>query len=309
MDQQTQLVTEFLRDERKKDRKSVYFKYSVIAALGLSYLAIALVGVMPQKTSPDKPYAALVRLNGEILPGKDGGAHAINPLLARAFADEDAKGVVVVINSPGGTPVQSALIHDQIKLLKEKHNKPVVVVGEDMLTSGAYMVAVAADHIVVNRSTVVGSIGVISRGFGFTRVMEKLGVERRVLTAGESKNMLDPFTPQTAKEKEKQGELLKAIHTHFKEVVTTGRGDRLNLSTDGLFSGTVWTGEVAVQQGLADKLGDVDFAVKELLKAEVTVEYRPNRTLVDSIVGQFGVAVANALSPQLQAAVPLAMPN
>ncbi|MCC5609616.1 S49 family peptidase, partial [Nostoc sp. CHAB 5834] len=188
------LINAFQAD-RRAERKRHYVKYGLAAGVVFAYLFTLGLGVTqlvgPSEASKDEPYAALVRVTGEIMPGKSASAEVVNPLLEKAFADKQAKGVVVQINSPGGTPVQSALIHDRINLLKAKYNKKVVMVGEDMMASGAYLIASAGDEIVVNRSTVAGSIGVISAGFGFTGVMEKLGVERRVMTAGESKNLLD----------------------------------------------------------------------------------------------------------------------
>ena len=302
----SRLVLEQLKEDRKKERRASIFKYSVIGLLGAAYLGIAAVSLRSGEQPPDEDYVALVRLSGEIMPGKEASAQAFNPILERAFADKGAKGVVIVVNSPGGTPVQSALIHDRITALKAQHKKPVVAVAEDMMASGAYMIAVAADHIVVNRSSIVGSIGVVSRGFGFTGLMDKLGVERRVMTAGEAKNLMDPFGPQTERDKEKQGELLQAIHQHFKEVVTQGRGERLNMQTDGLFSGTVWTGDTAVKQGLADRLGDVKTASKDILGADKIYEYKPAKSLLENLAGQFGVSVAQELKPQVQG--PVAMP-
>ncbi len=302
----TQQILAQLQHERKKERRATYFKYSVLGALGLVYVSAAVVGALKMDTTPDKAYAAVVKVNGEIGPGKEASAEAVNPLLERAFADEKAKGVVLLINSPGGTPVQSSLINERILALKKQYNKRVVAVGEDMMTSGAYMIAVAADEIVVNRSTITGSIGVVSRGFGFTGLMDKLGVERRVMTAGEAKNLLDPFGPQTEQDKLKQGELLQTIHDHFKDTVKQGRGDRLKLDTPGLFSGTVWTGDTAVTMGLADKLGDIKSAAKESLGAQELYVYSAPKSLVDSIIGGLGVKVAQELKPRVEG--PQALP-
>jgi protease-4 len=285
---------------RKKERTRAYLKYFLVGAVAIGYGIVLLHGFASAKTAPTGQYVSLVRISGEILADKEASAATLHPVLERAFKDENAKGVVLVINSPGGAPVQSSLIHDQIVSLKGKYRKPVVAVGEDLMASGAYLVAVAADTIVVNRSTITGSIGVISRSFGFTGLMEKLGVERRVQTAGESKNMLDPFGPQTGEDKAKQAGLLAAIHEHFKDTVKEGRGARLTLSTPGLFSGTVWTGEEAVQIGLADTLGSVDTAIATLGATEIK-EYAPSRSFMESVLSNVGVKIIQEISPRVTA--------
>lgn len=296
------MFDELLAD-RKMQRRMTYAKYGVIAALGLSYLGVVVMGFAKSGTEPVVPggYAAMIRIEGEIGPGKEASAEKVNPLLEKAFADKNVRGVILRVNSPGGTPVQSALINERILQLKKQHpEKKVVAVGEDMMTSGAYFVSAAADQIVVNRSTIAGSIGVITRGFGFQGLMDKLGVERRVATAGTAKNMMDPFGPQTEGDKEKQSELLGAIHTHFIDAVKQGRGQRLHADTPGLFSGTVWTGEQAVKLGLADQLGDVDYAAKTIIGTKSIHEFAPNRGLLDSLISGVGVKVATMLEPKLE---------
>jgi protease-4 len=296
-----------LLDDRKAERRRTYIKYGILGAIAALYAGAFLVAQLysgEDAASPEK-YAAMVKISGAIGPGESASAAAINPLLERAFSDKGAQGVVLVINSPGGTPVQSSLIHDRVVELKKKHNKKVVVVGEDMLTSGAYLIAVAADEIVVNRSTVAGSIGVISRGFGFTGLMDKLGVERRVMTAGESKNMMDPFAPTTAAGDEKQAKLLADIHEHFKDVVKAGRGTRLNLDAPGLFSGAVWTGEESVTMGLVDGLGDVKSAAQASFGTSFVKEFKPPKTFLDVVVSGIGASVAATLRPSLSAPVVL----
>lgn len=300
------LWSEHLKD-RKAQRRASYIKVGVIAGLALLYLLALVAGLGIKASGPAGNYAAVVRVTGDIMPGKEASAAALNPLLEQAFADPKAKGVVLLVNSPGGTPVQSALIHDRIVQLKKQHKKKVIAVGEDMLTSGAYMIAVAADEIVVNRSTMAGSIGVISRSFGFTGLMDKVGVERRVMTAGESKNMLDPFGPQTDQDRAKQAELLAGIHEHFKEIVKAGRGERLRLDTPGLFSGTVWTGDVAVQMGLADKLGDIKSASKEAFGTNKFRVFAPEKSFIELAMGSLGAKVVQELSPKVEG--PLALPQ
>lgn len=297
-----------LLDDRRAARRVTYIKYGILGGLALLYAVGAAVAVKGESTPTPDSYAALVRISGAIGPGESASASNINPLLERAFADPAAKGVVLLVNSPGGTPVQSALIHDRIIGLKKQHNKKVVVVGEDLMASGAYLIAVAGDEIVVNRSTMAGSIGVVSRGFGFTGMMEKLGVERRVMTAGESKNQGDPFLPQTEDGNAKQAELLGQIHEHFKDTVKAGRGDRLKLDTPGLFSGTVWTGEAAVQYGLADKLGDIKSATQEAFGTNALKEYKPPQTFMDVVVSGLGAKLATELSVRFGNTVELKQP-
>ena len=289
--QAANLLIEALIREQKKNRQAAYIRYGLLAFVGLSYLGAFIWQAQADDSRSAKPYAALVKVEGQIIPGSDASIDVLRPVLRRAFSDKEAKGVVLVINSPGGTPVQSSEIHDLIVKLKKEYNKPVIAIGEDLMASGAYMIAVAADHIFVNRSTVAGSIGVVSRGFGFTGLMEKLGIERRVATAGEAKNLLDPFSEQTPQDKEKQAELLASIHEHFKDVVKQGRGDRLNLQTAGLFSGTVWTGEQAVAIGLADKIGGLDDALSALDVKEA-VRYAPPRSLLETLTSNMRVNVS-----------------
>jgi len=303
---QDQVMTEMwksLLDDRKAERRRTYLKYAILGTIGLLYGAAFLATQLNssgESATPGK-YVNVVRVEGTIAPGESASAESLNPLLARAFSDVNAEGVVLLINSPGGTPVQSSLIHDTILRLKAKHQKKVIAVGEDMVTSGAYFIAVAADEIVVNRSTVAGSIGVVSRGFGFTGLMERIGVERRVQSAGASKNLGDSFGPQTEESLAKQTELLGNIHNHFMDVVKQGRGDRLNLDSPGLFSGTVWTGEQALEMGLVDKLGDLHTATEAAFGSITLKEIKPAKTLLDMAIGGIGVEVGRVLVPKVQA--------
>lgn len=300
---QDALVTALLTD-RRSERRKTYFKYGVIAALVLGVFSSTFSSTSAPST---EPYAAVVRVEGEILPGRPASAEALNPQLEKAFGDANAKAVILLVNSPGGTPVQASLVHDRIRALRAQHpNKPVVAVGEDMVTSGAYMIASAADRIVVNRSTVTGSIGVITRGFGFAGLMGKLGIERRVQTAGESKSMSDPFVPQTEADRARQAHLLEKIHVHFIDTVKAGRGDKLKLDTPGLFSGAVWTGDEAVASGLVDSLGDLASVKKELGVTKLH-DLTPSEPLLQSILGGVSTKVATQMSAQSN--VPLALPQ
>lgn len=299
-----QLVRELLT-ERRLERRKTYFKYGVLAFAALTLLSGFIGSGSPSQSG--EPYAAVVRVEGEILPGRPASAEGLNPQLEKAFADTSAKAVILLVNSPGGTPVQASLVHDRIKALRAAHpGKPVIAVGEDMMTSGAYMIAAAADRIVVNRSTVAGSIGVITRGFGFSGLMDKLGIERRVQTAGESKNMADPFLRQSEADRGKQAYLLARIHAHFIDTVKEGRGKRLKLDTPGLFSGAVWTGDEAVEAGLADSLGDLA-SVKQELGVKSLHDLTPSEPFLQSLLGGVSTKVVTELSAR--ADVPLALPR
>lgn len=296
------LINELLR-ERQRDRKAGILKawlfLVTIVGTALAYALgwYLLVGSALDSggNSPSKPFVAVVPINGTIGPDSNASYANLEPLLRQAFEHPKSVGVILSINSPGGTPVQSALIHDLVLELKEKHKKKVVAVGGDMMTSGAYFIAVAADTIVANRSTVTGSIGVISAGFGFTGLLDKLGVERRVTTAGESKSMLDPFRPVTQQETAKMRELLEGIHGHFKDVVVQGRGARLKLDTPGLFEGSVWTGQTAMKHGLVDDLGSVQSAAKKHLDTEPTLTLTRRKGLPEKLMDMVGLKVAASI--------------
>lgn len=294
---QEALVAELLR-ERKRDRRAGIVKAALFVLAVVVYFGwwafFFNVGNESGAPDPSKPFAAVVKINGPIGPNEDASFENVAPLIKKAFEHPNSKGVVLAINSPGGTPVQSSLIHDLVVDLKKKHNKPVIAVGEDMMTSGAYLIAVSADKLIVNRSTVAGSIGVISAGFGFTGIMEKLGVERRVATAGKSKNLLDPFSPQTDDAREKQHELLERIHGHFIDIVKTGRGDRLKLDTPSLFEGTVWTGEDAVKIGIVDELGDLPGSIKKHFDVNQSITLARQKPMLQSLLSGVGLKMMSA---------------
>lgn len=199
------------------------------------------------------PYVALVRLNGVIMPGASFSAYKVLPRLRKAFKNPNAKGVILQINSPGGSPVQAQIIHDAILQLKSQYHKKVVVIGQDALASGAYLVATAADKIVVHRDTITGSIGVIMSGFGFTDAIQKLGITRRVFTAGTNKDRMDPFKPLTSEDTAKVKQILAEVHQDFIADVEQGRKGRLQGDPALLFSGDFWTGTTAVKLGIADE--------------------------------------------------------
>ena len=239
------------------------------------------------------PHTALVEIKGEIASGGEASADVVLTAVRAAFEDDGARAVVLLINSPGGSPVQAGIINDELRRLKAKYNKPVYAVVEETCASAAYYIAVAADRIFVDKASVVGSIGVLMDGFGFTGLMEKVGVERRLLTAGENKGFLDPFSPQTERQRAFAQTMLDQIHQQFIAAVKTGRGKRLK-ETPETFSGLFWSGEQAVEMGLADQLGNVDFVAREVVKAEDIVDYTRRENVAERLVKRFGAAIGDS---------------
>jgi protease IV len=244
-------------------------------------------------------HTAVVEIRGEIASGGEASTDAILPALRAAFEDDAAKAVVLLINSPGGSPVQAGMINDEIIRLKEKHKKPVYAVVEETCASAAYYIAVAADEIFVDKASIVGSIGVLMDSFGFTGLMEKLGVERRLMTAGENKGFLDPFSPQTDKQRAFAQGMLNQIHTQFIDTVKRGRGKRLK-ETPEMFSGLFWSGQQAIELGLADQLGTLDFVAREVVKAEDIVDYTRRDNVAERLAKRFGAAMGEGAMKALK---------
>ena len=262
----------------------------------LSWLAflIVLVWMVLHRGTPASnataPHTAVVEIKGEIASGADASAEFINSALKAAFEDEGAKAVVLLINSPGGSPVQAGMMNDEIRRLKAKHKKPVYAVVEETCASAAYYIAVAADQIFVDKASIVGSIGVLMDGFGFTGLMDKLGVERRLLTAGENKGFLDPFSAQTGKQREFAQSMLNQIHQQFIGVVKAGRGNRLK-ETPEMFSGLFWTGQQAIELGLADQLGTLEYVAREVVKTEDIIDYTRRDNVAERLAKKFGASM------------------
>jgi protease-4 len=248
------------------------------------------------------PHTALIEVRGEIAEDTEAGADALLPALRDAFEDEGAQAVVLRFNSPGGSPVQSGLVNDEIRRLKALHQKPVYAVVEEMCASGAYYMAVAADEIYVDKASVVGSIGVLMDGFGFTGLLNKAGVERRLYTAGENKGINDPFSAVTPAQRAHTQAMLDQIHQQFIEVVTEGRGERLKPTQD-MFSGLYWNGEQAVQLGLADHLGSLDYVAREVVKAPDIVNYSPQENVTERLARHFGASVGRMMGREVSARV------
>ena len=290
------LASAALAEQKSRRRWGIFFKLLGFAYLTLVLLLLVDWGDSTDKLADGKKHTAVVELDGVISPDTQASAENITEALQKAFKDKTTQGVVLRINSPGGSPVQSGRINDEIGRLRAKYPSiPLYVVVEDMCASGGYYVAAAADQIYVDKASVVGSIGVLMDGFGFTGTMDKLGVERRLLTAGENKGFLDPFSPQDAKQLEHAKVLLEDVHKQFIEVVRKGRGKRLK-ETPELFSGLMWTGDQAVQLGLADGFGSVEYVAREVIKAEDIKDFTVKQSLADRLARQFGADVAESMA-------------
>ncbi len=274
-----------LREQRAKRRWGIFFKLA-----GLSYLVAVLVMVVDWGGSEqlaDARHTAVIHLHGTIEAQGEASAQNINNALEEAFADKRTAGVILRVNSPGGSPVQAGIVHDEIRRLRTKHPQiPLYAVVEDVCASGGYYIAAAADKIFVDKASIVGSIGVLMDAFGFTGTMEKLGIERRLLTAGDNKGFLDPFSPQDAKQKAHAQVLLREIHEQFIDVVRRGRGDRLK-DTPELFSGLMWTGSQSVGLGLADGLGTVGSVARDVIKADRIVEFTIRENIAERFARRF----------------------
>ena len=296
------LAAELLRDRRSERRWRVFFR---LAWLGLVIaVAWAIFAQRGHVSAPSSPHTALIEVRGEIAADSEASAELLVSSLKTAFEDPGAQAVVLRINSPGGSPVQAGIVNDEIKRLKALHKKKVYAVVEEMCASGAYYIAVAADEIYVDKASHVGSIGVLMYGFGFTGAMEKLGVERRLLTAGENKGMLDPYSPQNEKQKAFAQAMIDQIHRQFITVVKEGRGARLK-ETPETFSGLFWNGEDAVRQGLADKFGNLDYVAREVVKAEEIIDYTPRDNVAERLAKRFGAAVGSGAVKAMRQMSPL----
>jgi protease IV len=283
-----------LREQRRARQWGIFFKL-----LTFAYISLILFMVVDWPTTDGARagrHTAMVEVSGLIAPGTDASAERVTRALRAAFNDANTQGVVVRINSPGGSPVQAQVIHDEMRRLREKHpNIPLYAVVDDICASGGYFVAVAADQIYVSKASIVGSIGVMMNAFGFTGLMERLGIERRLITAGENKGMLDPFSPLQDKDLQYARTLMNDIHEQFIAVVRAGRGTRLT-ETPETFSGLVWTGEKSIDLGLADGFGNVEFVAREVIKAEEVVDFTRRPGIAERLARRFGTGAAEALA-------------
>jgi protease IV len=277
-----------VKEQRARRRWGIFFRIAILVVIVFGVWMAFTYG--KTESEPLGTHTALVEIRGTIESEGQGSAGVVIPALDKAFAAADSVGVILKINSPGGSPVQAGMINDEItRLRKEYPKKPIYVVVEEVCASGGYYIAAAADRIYVNKASLIGSVGVLMDGFGFTGLMDKLGVERRLLTAGENKSFLDPFSPQSPKQREYAQAMLEEIHQQFIEVVRQGRGTRLK-ETPETFSGLVWTGSKAVELGLADGYGTVDSVARDVIKAEDVVDYTQTENLSERVLKKFGVA-------------------
>ena len=289
------LALETLAEQKRRRRWGIFFK--ILGFVYLTFLIVALGdwGDTADKLGDGKKHTALIQLNGVIKPTGEASAEKVTEALQAAFKDHGTQGVILRINSPGGSPVQSGIINDEIRRLRAKYpNIPLYAVVEDVCASGGYYVAAAADRIFVDKASIVGSIGVLMDGFGFTGTMDKLGVERRLLTAGENKGFLDPFSPQDAEHRLHAQILLDDIHKQFIDVVRKGRGKRLKESPE-LFSGLMWTGVKSIELGLTDEFGSMEYVAREVIKAEDIRDYTMRASLTERFAKQFGTDLAEGI--------------
>ncbi len=284
-----------LNEQRTKRRWSVFFKLATLAYL-IAVLILVVDWGGSEKLVDGSKHTALINVRGAIEASGETSAGKINDALQSAFEDKRTAGVIMRINSPGGSPVQAGIVYDEILRLRKKHPEiPLYVVVEDLCASGGYYIAAAADKIFVDKASIVGSIGVLMDGFGFTGTMEKLGVERRLLTAGSNKGFLDPFSPQDEKQKEYAKVLLAEIHQQFIDVVRKGRGDRLK-ETPEMFSGLMWTGSQSIGMGLTDGFGTVDSVARDLIKADTILDYSVKENIAERFAKRLGAEIGQALS-------------
>jgi protease IV len=285
------LVFSSLQEQKASRRWGIFFK-----VLGFVYLTLVLAALVDwgTETSHQERHTALIDLTGVIESKGAANAEKMIESLQAAFKEKNVAGIVLRINSPGGSPVQAGLINDEIRRLRTAHpGTPVYAVVEDICASGGYYVAVAADQIYVNKASIVGSIGVLMDGFGFTGTMEKVGVDRRLLTAGTNKGFLDPFSPPNPEQMAHAHIMLNDIHKQFIDVVKTGRGARLK-ETPEMFSGLMWTGEQSIKLGLADDIGSVDSVARDVIKAEKVLDYTVKENIAERFAKRLGAGAVNS---------------
>ncbi|OYV19578.1 MAG: protease IV, partial [Methylococcaceae bacterium NSP1-1] len=288
-------------EQTRARRWSVFFKSLMFAYL-IAIFGVAMYPTIKQDMGGNsKDHTAVIDVVGVIAEDKDSNAADIIESLRDAVKDKHTKGIILHSNSPGGSPVQSAYVYEEIRNIKKEHpDLPVYAVVSDICASGCYYIASASDKIFVNQSSLIGSIGVLMDGFGFVDVMQKLGVERRLLTAGAHKAMLDPFSPPKEDETKYMQGLLDQVHQQFIGAVKAGRGDRLKETPD-MFSGLVWTGEAGVKLGVADGFGNDDHVAKDIIGAEKLVDFTQQGRLIDKIAGKLGASFGQAIGSLIQA--------
>lgn len=290
------LATSSIIEQRRARRWGIFFKLLTFAYL-VTLLVLWIPDMIPDAAiKATKEHTAIIEIKGVIADDSKASADNVITALRTAYDDKKTKGVILRINSPGGSAVQAGYINDEIQRLKEKHKDiPVYAVVTDMAASGGYYIAVAADEIYVDKASIVGSIGVLMSTFGFEKGMEKLGVERRLLTAGDHKGILDPFSPLKEEEKQHVQAMLNQVHQQFIKEVKEGRGDRLR-PDERIFSGLFWSGEESIKLGLADGLGSSSYVARELIKAETLVDYTQSDDIFERFAKRIGAGAAAFVS-------------
>ncbi len=296
------LATDGLREQRSARRWGIFFKLLGFGVLFIILFAVVGVWSGGERLCLDK-CTAMIEVHGEIDANARASADNVIAGLQSAFKNKGTQGVVLKINSPGGSPVQAGEINDEIRRLRRKYpDTPIYAVVEEICASGAYYVAVAADKIYVDKASLVGSIGVIIDGFGFVGTLDKLGIERRALTAGDNKAFLDPFSPLSAKQKEYAQQMLGEIHQQFIAAVRAGRGSRIK-DTPELYSGLVWNGTRSIELGLTDALGSVRSVARDVVKAEDIVDFTVQENVAERVARKFGAAMGRSVAASLKASM------
>ncbi len=293
------ILLEGIKEQRRSRRWRIFFRFAWIGIIIIAIFALR-PGHSKDYYSRNLPHAALIKISGTIMPGVSTSAENINKSLNSAFSDENATGILLQINSPGGSPVQAGEVYDNIMRLRKKYpKKKVYAVCTDMCASGAYYIAAAANDVYVDKASLVGSIGVLMNGFGFVDTLKKVGATRRLITAGSEKGFMDPFSPVKESDVKYMHKMLGIIHQQFINSVKKGRGKRLKLDTPLLFSGLVWTGQQAVQIGLADGLGSPTEVARDVIKTKNIVDYTQQQSLFSKFSAKVGAEFADSVTTHL----------
>ncbi len=299
------VVLDSIKEQRRGRRWGVVFKLLTFAYL-FALLVLLWPGDFLERVMPDEEHTAVIEIKGIIAPETRASADDIIEALRKAYEDDNTKGIVLRINSPGGSPVQAGYVNDEVRRLREKHpDIPVYAVVADLCASGGYYIAVAADEIYVDKASLVGSIGVRIDAFGFEQAMVDLGIERRLLTAGRNKGILDPFSPLPDEQRAYLQGILDQLHAQFIDQVKAGRGDRLK-GGEEIFSGLFWSGEESVALGLADGLGSTSYVARELIGAEKTQEFSSKKDLLERLADRLGASIAQSFLDVTGVGVPMA---
>jgi protease IV len=293
-----QFARDYLKDRRSERRWRIFFRLAWLLLVLL--VALAVIEVGPRASVPTGPHTALIEIRGDIDTDGESSAENLVPGLRGAFEEPTARAVVLRFNSGGGSPVQAGILNDEVRRLKALHHKPVYAVVEETCASGAYYIAVAADEIYANRASVIGSIGVLMDGFDLSGTLDKLGARRRLITAGENKAMTDPFSPMSQAQRAHVEQMLEQIHQQFIAAVREGRGRRLKETPD-TFSGLIWNGQQALEQGLIDHFGTLDSVAREVVKAAEVVDYTPKENVAERLARRFGASMGAGAAKAMQA--------